>query len=297
MAVARRDVLAGFIAVAAALPASSLSMGGASARPGREEALVHFGAQTNAWRIDPHQFSSLLDVIREMRGVGYAGFETGFANVIEHFSSPSEARRELQETGLEFFGIHIYLPSEKYDPVTRIAPASLYETVLRGGAALGAKHVIFSSIPAKRPDEIAHKAGALDSAGRSAKKLGLRVAYHNEKNDEGEKELEALMEATDPQYVSFLLDAGHAYLSGVDVPRFVGKHSARMAGIHLRDFRDGNQVPVGQGTFPLAATARALKQARWRGWVLNEEERADGTKAGLKFIRPAFEETKKAFES
>jgi inosose dehydratase len=295
MVVTRRDVLQGLIAVG--LPMSSVCSGRAGAAPGRGEAFVRFGAQTNAWPIDPHHFASLLDVLRQMRSVGYAGFETGFANIIDQFSSPSEARRQIAETGLEFFGIHIYLPSQQYDPVTRIAPASLYERVMHGGAALGAKHVIFSSIPTRHPDEIKHKASALDSAGMFANKLGLRIAYHNEKNDEGEKELEALLAATDANYVPFLLDAGHAYLSGMDVPAFLHKHSGRIIGIHLRDFRDGNQVPLGQGTFPLAATAAALKQVHWHGWVLNEEERTDGTKAGLRFIRPAFEQTRKAFES
>jgi sugar phosphate isomerase/epimerase len=82
-----------------------------------------------------------------------------------------------------------------------------------------------------------------------AKNLGLRIAYHNEKNDEGEKELEALLAATDVKYVSFLLDAGHAYLSGMDVPAFLHKHSGKIIGIHLRDFRDGSRFPSGKVLF------------------------------------------------
>jgi inosose dehydratase len=256
---------------------------------------IKFGAQTNAWRIDPHSLDSLLAVLAQIRQVGYSGFETGFANVMEQFPNAAEARRRIQSTGLTFFGVHIFLPSDRYDPETRIAPASLYEKVARGGAALGAQHLIFSSVPTQNSDQLRRKADGLNAAGRFARQLGVSVAYHNEKDEEGGKELEGLYDATDPQYVSFLLDAGHAYLAGIDVPAFVRKHSRRIAGIHLRDFKDGNQVPLGQGTFPLQATAASLKEVHWRGWVLNEEERTDGTKAGLKFIEPAFDAARKAF--
>jgi sugar phosphate isomerase/epimerase len=69
----------------------------------------------------------------------------------------------------------------------------------------------------------------------------------------------------------------------------------RIVGIHLRDYRNGQQVPLGQGTFPLAQSSATLKQLDWRGWLLNEEEREDGTKAGLKFIEPAFKAMQAAF--
>jgi inosose dehydratase len=38
-----------------------------------------------------------------------------------------------------------------------------------------------------------------------------------------------------------------------------------------------------------------LKQLDWKGWVLNEEEREDGSKLGLRVIEPAFQALQKAF--
>lgn len=291
--VSRRAALEGMLAIAAVSAAAPLRASlGADAR-----SRIRFGAQTNAWKVDPHHFDSLLGVLKEIRSVGLSGFETGFANVMDQFSNAAQARQRIAETGLTFFGVHIFLPTEKYDPQTRIAPASLYEKVVPGAAALGAKHLIFSSVPTTNAEELRRKAEGLNKAGRFASQSGIRVAYHNEKNQEGATELEALYAATDPQYVSFLLDCGHAYLAGVDVPAFVQKHASRIVGLHLRDFRNGAQVPLGQGTFPLEQTAAALKQVRWSGWVLNEEERTDGPKAGLKFIEPAFHSAEQAFRS
>jgi inosose dehydratase len=63
----------------------------------------------------------------------------------------------------------------------------------------------------------------------------------------------------------------------------------------LIHFRDGKQVPLGAGTFPLAQVAATLKQLAWKGWVLNEEEREDGSKLGPAVIEPAFGALAKAF--
>jgi inosose dehydratase len=82
---------------------------------------------------------------------------------------------------------------------------------------------------------------------------------------------------------------------GADVPAFLAAHHARIIGLHLRDYKDGRQVVLGQGAFPLQAVAKVLKRAGWKGWVLNEEERVDGSKHGLEYIEPAFQATREAF--
>ena len=96
-------------------------------------------------------------------------------------------------------------------------------------------------------------------------------------------------------FVSAALDAGHAFRAGVDVPAFVARHAGRLTGLHLRDFITGSQVPSGEGDFPLAQVATALKDKNWSGWVLAEEEREDTSKPGLSVARPARDALKHAF--
>ncbi len=127
----------------------------------------------------------------------------------------------------------------------------------------------------------------------------MTAAYHNhwpEFKYNG-KEIEALYAATDPSLVSYILDAGHAFRTGIDLPEFLQRHADRLAGIHFRDYRDGTQVPLGQGAFPLAQVAAALKQANWHGWAMDEEEREDGSKQGLAVIGPAYKALKGAFSA
>jgi inosose dehydratase len=258
-------------------------------------ARIRLGAQTNAWPIDPSRFDSFLSALRDVRATGYSGFETGFANFRSQSKSLPEARGQIESAGLTFIGVHIYLP--EYDPVTNIAPQPLLEAVAQTGAALGAQRLILSGSPAINQDEIRHKADALNRAGEFAGKLGLKVAYHNhwpEFKYNG-REIEALYAATDPALVWFLLDAGHAYRTGIDLPAFVRRHSQRLTAIHFRDYRDQVQVPLGQGTLPLAEIAAALKEENWTGWAMNEEEREDGSKQGLGVIGPAFKALEGAF--
>ncbi len=291
----RRQVLHGFAAATAgALPGFSPLLG----KTVDNRRGIQFGAQTNAWAIDPKRFDTFLSALRQIRQVGYAGFETGFANLMDRFQSPGETRRQIEGTGLIFFGIHVYLPHLLYDASTNIAPPSLYKKIAPGGVALGARHLIFSGAPVQNAEELEHKIAGLNAAGRYSKSIGLPLAYHNETAQESQSglgELEALYARTDPECVSFLLDCGHAYQGGANVPAFLRKHHARIVGLHLRDYKNGIQVPLGQGTFPLAEVAATLKQLHWKGWVLNEEERLDGSKHGLAYIEPAYKAMEGAF--
>jgi sugar phosphate isomerase/epimerase len=291
----RRQVLQTLSSIAVAAAADrAFALGGSVT-----QANIQLGAQTNAWAIDPKNLDSFFSVLSQIKQVGYAGFETGFFNLVNQFDSPKEAAGRIAATGLTFFGIHIAIPFDKNDPVTHLPPATLYERVARGGRALGAQRLIFSGAPSVTSDDVKRKVDALNTAGRFAKSLGLGFAYHNHWWEFQSKvnEIETLYADTDPAAVSFLLDAGHAFRGGANVPDFLRRHSQRIVALHLRDYKDGHLVPLGQGTFPLAEVAATLRQLHWKGWTINEEEREDATKGELSFIEPAYQALQQAFGS
>lgn len=258
-----------------------------------------FGVQLNAFPIDPKNFSTFLEALREVKQIGYDGFESSFRNVSGQFASPQNARREIEASGLAFFGVHIFLNTPMYDPVTTVAPASLYEEVGRGAAALGAGHLVLSGAPAGSEEQLKHKVEGLNRAGAFAKSVGLRLAYHNHWPEFESKlnEIEVLYTKTDPAVVSFLLDAGHAYRGGADVPKFIRAHYHRIVAFHLRDYKNGRLVTLGTGTFPLAQVAATIKEIGWTGWIENEEEREDLSHNGAEVIEPAYRAMKEAFSS
>jgi inosose dehydratase len=256
---------------------------------------ISLGCQTNAWAIDPSRFDSLLSVLAKIGELGFAGFETGFRNLQSQADHPGSARQQIESSGLQFFGVHIFLL--RYDEQAHIAPAELYERVAETGAALGAQRLILSGAPASIDQELARKVEGLHNAGKAAKKLGLKLAYHNHDKEfqNGAREMQRLLQATDPDLVSFLIDAGHAFQGGADVPAFIEQNYGRITGLHLRDFHDGKQVPLGSGDFPLAQVAAVLKKTNWQGWVLAEEEREDGSKPGELAVSPAMVALRKQF--
>ena len=212
---------------------------------------VHLGCQTNAWAIDSRDFANVLSIIRKVKDYGYEGFETGFANVQGQFDDPVGAKAKLDAIGLRFIGVHIFLT--RYDPVTRIAPAELYERVAAGGAKLGAEYLILSGSPPEDEAGRKRKAEGLNRAGAFAQKLGLKLAYHNHGPEVANhnEEIEFLLRETDPAKVRFLLDAGHAFRAGADIPAFIRTHHGRLAGLHIRDTKDGKETALGTGDFPL----------------------------------------------
>ena len=290
----RRQVLRALGAIAAGGTLSSLAL--PSAR-GEVPAGINFGVQLNAFPIDPNHFQSFIDVLGEIKQVGYQGFESSFRNLSPQFSNPAPARHSIEQTGLTFFGIHIFFPDPGYDQTTRIAAPSVYEPVAHGGAALGAKYLILSGAPSENREQLKRKIEALNTAGRYARSAGLAAAYHNHWWEFRSKigEIEALYTQTDPELVHFVLDAGHAYHGGANVPAFIRAHSKRIVGFHLRDFKNGDYVELGTGTFPLREVAETIIQIGWKGWVENEEERADHSQSGLKVIAPAYRAMKEAF--
>ena len=279
----RRSFLAATAALAASRPPALWSA-----------PAVHFGCQTNAWAINPRDFANVLAIIQKLKDYGYDGFETGFANMQGQFESAAAAKAKIDAIGIQFFGIHIFLT--QYDPATHIAPAEHYERIAAGGAKLGAERLILSGSPPADEAGLHKKAEGLNRAAAFAAGVGLKFAYHNhgpEVSNNG-AEIEFLIRETDPSKVFFLLDAGHAFHAGADIPAFIRRHHQRLAGIHLRDFKGDEQVPLGGGNFPLAAVAAAIRETGWTGWVLNEEERV-ASKPGDAAVKPARDALFRAF--
>jgi sugar phosphate isomerase/epimerase len=263
-------------------------------------AAPRIGCQTNAWPLKPGDFPMFLGVLREMTSIGFEGFETSFRNVQAQYADAAPARARLAETGLAFFGVHIFLT--EYDPRTRVAPMDLVKATADGAAALGAQRVILSGAGLVKDgtvagDDLAQKVAGLEEAARYCRARGLGFAYHNHGPEfaAGGAEIAGLIARTDPALVSFLVDCGWAYRAGVDLAAFFTTHRARLAGLHLRDFAGEQQVPLGQGEVDWAPLASAIRASAWDGWVMAEEERADGSKPGASAAAPARETLRKLF--
>jgi len=290
MDMSRRDFLS---CLPAGAMITALPLSAAAAAP-------RIGSQTNAWPIKPGDFPMFLRVLGELKALGFEGFETSFRNVQAQYADPAPARASLAASGLAFFGVHVFLT--EYDPRTRVAPMDLVKATADGAAALGAQRVILSGAGLVRDGrvaegDLAQKAAGLEEAARYCRGRGVGFAYHNHGPEfaAGGAEIAGLIGRTDPALVAFLVDAGWAYRAGVDLAAFFTTHRARIAGLHLRDFTGEQQVPLGQGDVDWAPLASAIRASAWDGWVMAEEERADGSKPGASAAGPARATLRKLF--
>jgi sugar phosphate isomerase/epimerase len=151
--------------------------------------------------------------------------------------------------------------------------------LVRGGAALGCHYIVMSAAGLSSTgdftaDALKEKVETLAKCGRTCKDGGMKLAYHNHMPEfaNGNKEIQALADNTDPQLVSFLIDAGHAYQGGGNPAEFMRRNSSRIIGCHIKTFKNKKQqVPLGQGDFGFEDLAAAIREKSWSGWLIDEE--------------------------
>lgn len=235
----------------------------------------------------------MLAALQQIKQLEFTGFETSFRNLGSLNSGGAPNTLELR-----FFGVHIFLP--EYEPSTCIAPRDLVIDTIALASRLGAQRLILSGAPATGKANLRVKADALKRLSELTHKVGMQLCYHNHTPELLSKpgspsELESLAGETENSPMFFVLDAGHAARAGVSLNDLIAKLGARIAAIHLRDSRGNTPVPLGAGDFPLAETAKYIRDSGWSGWLIAEEEREDGSKPGLNAVATARAELRKAF--
>ena len=239
------------------------------------------GCQTNAWPIEGG-LAGLLPVLATIQSLGIQGYETSFRNVRETFSNPKPARAQLEATGLKFIGLHIAAP-DQYTRETSIPPLAFLRELADGASALGAENLIVSGrgvTTGGRLDQAAldQKLAALIQVGEYCRSRGVKLAYHHHEDDflAGGREMDEILKHSSPDVISLWFCVLSAQRVGVNPAQYFERHHRRIAGIHLKDLMGDQQVVLGRGTFDGAALARQVQKAKWKGWLLLEEERGKG---------------------
>jgi sugar phosphate isomerase/epimerase len=250
------------------------------------------GCQANAWPLEEGNFAQLLDALREMHEIGYRGFECNIRFVRGQFGTAGQARKAIEATGVQFIGAHMSIDQA-------LTPG--FAERAAGVAALGGERIVMSA-KGLAPNgifshfEVQRKAAKMIETADTSKRNGVRIAYHNH-NDEfanGNAEVDALARMIGPETMDFLVDAGHGYLGGGDPAAFLAKHPTRVFGFHIKTFKGKQQVPLGEGDFGFEKLAAAIRDAKWTGWLINEE--GGGTKLGNQAaVRPDREYIRRVF--
>jgi sugar phosphate isomerase/epimerase len=132
-------------------------------------------------------------------------------------------------------------------------------------------------------DDWQRTAAYLNEKGDALKREGIRLGYHNHNpefaplgNTNG---FEVLMRETQPDLVSFELDAGWAAAAGVDLIQLLARHPRRFRQMHLNDLADTptnyvfqlDPAVIGSGTIDWSAVLHAAYAAGVRQFFVEQE--------------------------
>jgi inosose dehydratase len=140
------------------------------------------------------------------------------------------------------------------------------------------------------PEDLRHMAATLNELGRriSEERVRLAVHAHMWSQFENRREIDSIMENTDPRHVGFVLDTGHITMAGIDPVELARQLGHRILEFHLKDVRpehrggarrrldrhDPMQDPVffelGKGGVDFPALKQHLDHIAWNGWLTVE---------------------------
>ena len=191
---------------------------------------------------------------------------------------------EMGYDGAELFGPDFEIPAEelkalleelKLEPVSLHAPKTeMVEELIPFANTLGMKFIGIGMEVLKDEESVHRFAKTLNRIGKACAEKGLMLTYHNHTQEFADcgrigsvpggtetaldgargtnRVIDVLMRETDPEYVSFELDAGWCAAAGFDPIAFVEQYSGRVKLIHIKESSRvvGPQPPMDFGSLP-----------------------------------------------
>ncbi len=206
--------------------------------------------------------SDFVGVLKAVAEMGYVGVESAGL----HDMKPAEVRKVLDDLELVCCSTHGPLPTKE----------TLSQRVDEA-AALGCDAII-SGLGPKDFETIDSRMAAADKLSEAADLVaaqGMKFGYHNhwwefEKID-GEMPYEMILRAA-PTMFSQLDVYWAANFGAVDVPEVIGKHSARIPLLHLKDgplVKGAPHTAVGSGKMDIPAIIKAADEGVLQ-WLIVE---------------------------
>lgn len=222
------------------------------------------------------------DILADIQAGGFQGFEPYTTPTLPVNDENIERLERLApKAGLRLSGIYWgdqwHLPSERS---RQLGPdARRFLGYLK---RFGSDRLILGP---PRPDveeeqqAIAEMAKTVNELGRLARdEYGVKVAVHPHVSGliENPRQIDQLMEETDPALFHFAPDTAQLYMGGAHPVRFIEKHKRRLAYLHYKDIRAyhrglpgylDNVIELGRGVIDFPAIHRILKSISYRGWI------------------------------
>lgn len=235
-------------------------------------------------------------VLQEIAQAGYEGFEMFDGDLLIYEKNLQGLQELMEETGLRLSGVYSggnfifkeILPEElfKIQRVTKLASQVGAEFLVVGGGAIPFRGV---------RDEDYQKLGeALNEVQKIAADYGLQSAYHPHLGTccESWVQLKKVMEHTT---VGLCPDTAHVVAGGIDLKDLVVLFGERINYVHLKDYKGGNFLELGDGIVDFQTFVRLLREKEYDGWIVVELDATihtptESLKRNTQYLRKLFRE-------
>ena len=235
----------------------------------------------------------------EAAALGYTACETFTHLALQYEDRMDEFKDLLSSHGFRLSAL--YGGGRFSDPTQRDEVIAYNERVARFLVANGADRIVFGPAGPRTDggmtlDELKEAAKTINAAAERCYDLGVLACVHPHlwTEIETEREIDTIMELTDPRYVFFAPDTAHLYHAGMDPVAIMRKHADRIRYVHLKDvtpdepdmsqftaFTGTEQLPVfcelGLGPVDFAAVMAFLESIRYDGWLTVEIDKSTST--------------------
>jgi inosose dehydratase len=294
MSTSRREFLAGLAGAGAAgavpraaraalagplYPPMNLSAFDAPVHRGETE--IRLGCAAITWSDDA------VKAIDDISADGYAGIQLR-APTLQQIPDPHALRDLLEKKNLKF--VALSSGNTSLDPEQRQAQLDLHVKHAQYVHEAGGLYMQLISAVAKptqtfTPDEYKLQGEIFTEIGKRVADYGIRIGFHNHMNTIGQppEAVDAILSASDPNYVYLLLDVAHYLQGGGDPVAAIHKYDRRILFMHFKDVKNaptasGYQwVELGRGRVDFPGVISALHQIDFRGWAIVE---LDGVPSG-----------------
>ena len=261
---------------------------------------------------------SFEQCIEEMSLAGYVGTELGnkFPRDVNVLKSTLEYRGlQLSSAWFSTF----FTESGRYESTLSLfldhlsftrAVGARYINVCECGNAIQGSHlpVLSPNKPEFSEAQWQQLIQGLHTMGRIASDFNMKIVYHYHAGTGVffEHEIDFLMEHTNPDLVSLLLDTGHAVFAGINPLNLISKFGERIQYVHLKDIRDavlnktekdqlsfmdavrlGVFTVPGDGSIDFSSIMDALEHYNYEGWMIVEAEQDPVKAPPLEYAKQA----------
>lgn len=214
---------------------------------------------------------STEQALEEIAAAGYSGFELFDGNLMQYADRPEAFRALMERTGLSFVGVYSganFIFDEILDEeLTKI------RGVVEFAASLGVEHLVVGGgairAAGTREDDYRKLGAGLERVRELAEQAGLTPHYHPHLGTiaQSPEQIGKIFAHTG---IHFCPDTAHLEAGGGDPVELIRTYADRITYVHLKDYRDGAFLPLGEGAQDLDGILAALRAQSYDGWYLVE---------------------------